>query len=48
MVVTDFFKSYVPACREANFIHKKVNHSENYVSPEGFHTNVVENLWRQI
>ena len=46
--MTDFFRSYIPACRDANFIHKKVNHSEHYVSEERFHTNEVENLWRQI
>ena len=48
MIVTDGWGAYGPACRELGYQHRIVNHSECFVSPEGFYTNKVENLLRQI
>ena len=47
LVVTDGFKSYVPACRN-KYQHKIVNLTKGFINEQGFHTNEVENLWKQI
>ena len=41
---TDQFTSY-HWLQYSEFVHKKVNHSVEYVSKDGIHTNGIENVW---
>lgn len=41
---TDEFKSYL-WLQYSEFVHKQVNHSIEYVTTDGVHTNGIENVW---
>lgn len=45
LIVTDGYASYPRAVREFGSDHKVVNHCNGFVNDEGFHTNIIENVW---
>lgn len=45
LIVTDGYPSYVQAIRNFGSVHKVVNHTTGFVNQEGFHTNLIENVW---
>ena len=55
IIYTDFWKSYDTAINEINFIndstvfeHKKVNHSDEFITEDCVHTNTIEGTWNGI
>jgi len=49
IVITDFWRGY-DGIEDLGFVHKKVNHSENFVAPDdsAVYTQTIERLWRTI
>ena len=47
LIISDCWKSY-DKLKELGFGHKKVNHSEKFVSETGYHTNKTEGHWHQM
>lgn len=41
----DGYPSYNPTCNNMGYEHREVNHSREYVTRDGVHTNLIENLW---
>ena len=49
VLVTDAWRSYISAATRSNMlIHKTVNHSYQFVSDTGYHTNNIESLWSSL
>ena len=46
-IVSDCWKGYVNL-KKYGYEHKIVNHSVEFVSPEGYDTNKIEGHWRQM
>jgi len=44
IIVSDCWKAY-NGLENEGYIHKKVNHSEEFVNSSGFHTNRIEAFW---
>lgn len=47
MIYSDMWKAYqaIPRCEGYNFGYKTVNHSVEFVTSEGIHTNCIEGFW---
>jgi hypothetical protein len=45
---TDGHPSYPGVARNLGLIHRVVNHSIGFLSPDGTHTNNIENVWSQL
>jgi len=45
-IISDCWKPY-DILKDLHYTHHKVNHSEEFVNSEGFHTNKIEGHWRQ-
>ena len=43
-ITTDLWKAYPIAAREADVLHRTVNHSKEFVSEDGVHTNNVKGI----
>lgn len=48
IIKTDGYPSYPRAIREIGCIHLLVNHTEGFVSNDGVHTNLIENVWAHL
>ncbi|KAG0435235.1 hypothetical protein DMUE_4820 [Dictyocoela muelleri] len=48
IIVTDGYPSYPSAVRRFNGRHLVVNHSNEFVTSDGVHTNSIENLWSHL
>lgn len=48
ILVTDCYPSYTSAVRMFGSVHERVNHSRGFVTPDGCHTNQIENLWSHL
>ena len=50
IIRSDFWKAYdvIPFQPGFDYIHEKVNHSKEFVSEEGVHTNTIEGTWSGI
>ena len=49
VLVTDEWHSYISAATRSNIlIHETVNHSYQFVSDTGYHTNNIESLWSSL
>jgi len=46
-IITDCWKAY-STLGERGYIHQVVNHSKEFVSEEGFHTNTIESTWHAL
>ncbi|PIK37754.1 hypothetical protein BSL78_25416 [Apostichopus japonicus] len=47
VIISDCWKGYINLSKHG-YEHKTVNHSEEFVNKEGFHTNKIEGHWRQM
>lgn len=47
-IISDFWRSYlrIEQITERNFSHTRINHEEEFVNEDGYHTNNMEATWR--
>ena len=47
LIISDAFRSYftVGNIEDANYTHAVVNHAVEFVTDEGYHTNIIEATW---